>query len=72
MNAAAVNTQVQGIFDLATWTVTYVVYEKPGSACAIIGSVVDYDPKSGRTSHHSADKVIEFVKANDLRVEWIM
>jgi glyoxylase-like metal-dependent hydrolase (beta-lactamase superfamily II) len=49
-----------------------VVYEKPGSACAIIDSVLDYDPKSGRTSHKSADKVIEFVKANDLKVAWIL
>ena len=72
MTAAHINPQVHGIFDPATWTVTYVVYEKPGSACAIIDSVLDYDPKSGRTSHKSADKVIEFVKANDLKVEWIL
>ena len=64
--------QVHGIFDPATWTVTYVVYEKPGSACAIIDSVLDYDPKSGRTSHTSADKAIAFVKANDLKLEWIL
>jgi glyoxylase-like metal-dependent hydrolase (beta-lactamase superfamily II) len=64
--------KVHGIFDPATWTVTYVVYEKPGSTCAIIDSVLDYDPKSGRTSHKSADKVIDFVKANDLSVEWIL
>ena len=72
MNASSSNPQVHGIFDPATWTVTYVVYEKPGSACAIIDSVLDYDPKSGRTSHTSADKVIEFVKANNLQVEWIL
>lgn len=70
------NTQVKplvhGIFDPATWTVTYVVYEKSGSACAIIDSVLDYDPKSGRTKHTSADKVIEFVKTHDLKVEWIL
>ncbi len=64
--------QVHGIFDPATWTVTYVVYEKEGSACAIIDSVLDYDPKSGRTRTDSADKVIEFVKEKDLRVEWIL
>jgi glyoxylase-like metal-dependent hydrolase (beta-lactamase superfamily II) len=63
---------VHGIFDPTTWTVTYVVYEKPGSACAIIDSVLDYDPKSGRTQHHSADKVIEFVRVNNLRAEWIL
>lgn len=72
MSNANLQPQVHGIFDPATWTVTYVVYEKPGSACAIIDSVLDYDPKSGRTSHASADKVIEFVKNNNLKVAWIL
>ena len=72
MNNATVTPQVHGIFDEATWTVTYVVFEKPGSSCAIIDSVLDYYPKSGRTDHASADKVIAFVKANDLKVEWIL
>lgn len=72
MSTATANPQVHGIFDPATWTVTYVVFEKPGSTCAIIDSVLDYDPKSGRTSHTSADKVIEFVKDNNLKVDWIL
>jgi len=72
MSKATVNPQVHGIFDPATWTVTYVVYEKLGAACAIIDSVLDYDPKSGRTGHRSADQVIEFVKAKDLKVAWIL
>jgi len=72
MTYSKISPQVHGIFDPTTWTVTYVVFEKPGTACAIIDSVLDYDPKSGRTSHPSADKVIEFVKANDLKVEWIL
>ena len=55
---------VHGIFDPATWTVTYVVYEKEGSACAIIDPVLDYDPKSGRTRTDSADKLIQFVQEN--------
>ncbi len=64
--------EVHGIFDPATWTVTYIVHQGQGSACAIIDSVLDYDPKSGRTRHHSADKVIAYVQAHDLRVEWIL
>ena len=64
--------QVQGFFDKATWTVTYVVHNGPGSACAIIDSVLDYDPKSGRTRTTSADQVIEFVKNHQLSVEWIL
>jgi glyoxylase-like metal-dependent hydrolase (beta-lactamase superfamily II) len=52
--------------------VTYVVYERAGSTCAIIDPVLDYDPKSGRTSHASADKVIAFVKSQQLTVSWIL
>ncbi len=72
MSAAEKKPTVHGIFDPATWTVTYVVYDAPGSACAIIDSVLDYNPKSGRTKHTSADKVIDFVRANQLKVEWIL
>lgn len=63
---------VKAFFDKDTWTVSYVVYEKPGSACAIIDSVLDYDPKSGRTTTRSADELISFVRAQDLRVSWIL
>jgi glyoxylase-like metal-dependent hydrolase (beta-lactamase superfamily II) len=70
--SAALNPIVHGIFDPATWTVTYVVYEKAGSACAIIDSVLDYDSKSGRTSTESADKVIAFVQEKKLTVQWIL
>ncbi|MGI9151031.1 MAG: MBL fold metallo-hydrolase [Limnohabitans sp.] len=63
---------VHGIFDPATWTVTYVVYEHEGSPCAIIDSVLDYDPKSGRTSTESADRVIAFVREKNLTVQWIL
>jgi glyoxylase-like metal-dependent hydrolase (beta-lactamase superfamily II) len=72
MTSRAINPQVHGIFDPATWTVTYVVYEKEGSNCAIIDSVLDYDPKSGRTRTESADKVIAFVREKQLTVEWIL
>ncbi len=63
---------VHGIFDPATGTVTYVVHAGPGSACAVIDSVLDYDPKSGRTRTESADRVIDYVKAHDLQVAWIL
>jgi glyoxylase-like metal-dependent hydrolase (beta-lactamase superfamily II) len=68
------NTQaiVHGIFDKATWTVTYIVHSGVGTACAIIDSVLDYDPKSGRTSTTSADKVVAYVQANQLEVAWIL
>jgi len=63
---------VHGIFDKATWTITYIVHQGIGTACAIIDSVLDYDPKSGRTTTTSAEKVVEYVKKHQLKVEWIL
>jgi len=72
MTAPSSNPQVHGIFDPATWTITYVVHQGPGTGCAVIDSVLDYDPKSGRTRHTTADKVIAYVRDNRLQVQWIL
>jgi glyoxylase-like metal-dependent hydrolase (beta-lactamase superfamily II) len=63
---------IHPFFDPATRTVTYVVYQAGRPECAIIDSVLDYDPKAGRTSTTSADKVIAFVREHELPVEWIL
>ena len=72
MTSTLSRPQVQGIFDPATWTVTYVVHQGVGTSCVVIDSVLDYDPKSGRTKHTSADKVIDFIRTNDLQLQWIL
>jgi glyoxylase-like metal-dependent hydrolase (beta-lactamase superfamily II) len=72
MNLSPTKPEVHGLFDPATATVTYIVHGGPGTSCAIIDSVLDYDPKSGRTRTASADKVIGYVTANRLVVEWIL
>ena len=64
--------QIQPFFDPVTSTVTYVVFEAPGSACAIVDPVLDYDPKAGRTSTTAADRVIDFVRAQSLSVQWLL
>ena len=61
---------VRAFFDETTFTVSYVVRDPASSACAIIDSVLDYDPASGRTSHGSADAVIAYVRAEGLEVLW--
>jgi len=63
---------IETFFDTATWTVSYVIYDEMGGKCAIIDPVLDYDPKSGRTSTQFADKLIQFIKNQHLTVEWIL
>ncbi|MBU3568238.1 MBL fold metallo-hydrolase [Polynucleobacter alcilacus] len=67
-----VNPDIKAFFDSETWTFTYVVYAGAGSACVVIDSVLDYDPKSGRTTTKSADKVIEFISGQQLKLAWIL
>lgn len=64
--------QVKAFFDPATWTVSYVVFDAPGGHCALVDSVLDYDPKSGRTRTTSADQLIAFVREQNLTVDWIL
>ncbi|WP_338546108.1 MBL fold metallo-hydrolase [Pseudomonas benzopyrenica] len=64
--------RIEPFFDATTSTFTYVIYEAPGSRCAIIDSVLDYDPHSGRTATLSADRVARFVRDQGLTVEWLL
>jgi len=64
--------QVEPFFDSATSTFTYVVHAGDGTAAAVIDSVLDYDPKSGRTTTASAERVIAFVRAHRLHVQWLL
>ncbi|AXF85477.1 putative metallo-hydrolase [Ephemeroptericola cinctiostellae] len=64
--------QVQSFFDPATWTISHIIHHGMGSACAIVDSVLDYDPKSGRTRFDSADRLIQFIQEHDLKTEWIL
>lgn len=62
----------EAFFEPVTATVSYVVYDEPGGSCAIIDPVLNYDPKAGRTTGAFADKLIAFVEAKKLKVEWIL
>lgn len=61
---------IKSFFDPATFTATHVVSCPVTGTAAIIDSVLDYDPKSGRTSNASADRVLQYVREKGLAVEW--
>ncbi|PMS29857.1 glyoxylase-like metal-dependent hydrolase (beta-lactamase superfamily II) [Trinickia symbiotica] len=63
---------VESFFDPVTSTFTYVVHAGDGSPCAIVDSVLDYNPCSGRTSTVAADRVVAFVRAHGLSVQWLL
>lgn len=63
---------VMPLFDEATNTVSYVVVDPATRAAALVDSVLDFDPKSGRTATASADRMIALVRERGLTVEWIL
>lgn len=63
---------IESFFDSATFTFSHLLADLSTRQCALIDSVLDYDPKSGRTSTTSADRLVERVKALDLQVQWIL
>lgn len=64
--------EIEAFFDPDTYTWTYVVMDPASNQAAIIDSVLDYDPASGRTSTASADAVIDFVRKKGLQIDWIL
>jgi glyoxylase-like metal-dependent hydrolase (beta-lactamase superfamily II) len=69
---ATLRPAIASFFDPATFTVTYVVHDPATGEAAIIDSVLDFDPASGRTATLSADKVIDHVTSHNLKVTWLL
>ena len=72
MNTARAAMQVEAFFDPATSTVSYLLNDPSTRQCAIIDSVLDYDPKSGRTRTDSADRLVARVRELGTTVQWIL
>ena len=72
MTAAPPVPKVTAFFDEPTFTISYVVTDEATRRCAIVDSVLDYDPASGMTATASADAIIAHVRAGGLTVDWIL
>ena len=63
---------VQHFFDKNTSTFTYVVVDTNTNKCAVIDSVLDYDPVIGKLSTRNADRVIDYIKSQKLSNQWLL
>lgn len=64
--------QVEAFFDPATNTISYVVKDPSSNACAVVDSVMDIDYAAGRITYDHADAIIDYIRKNDLKLEWII
>ena len=68
--ASGAHAIVKTFFDEPTFTATHVVHDPKTLRGAVIDSVLDYDPASGRTSKASANCVIAYVKEMGVTIDW--
>ena len=64
--------RVTGFHDRATGTVTYVVADTVSRRAVVIDPVWDFEPKSGRLSTGSADRLSAFLEEERLGLDWIL
>jgi glyoxylase-like metal-dependent hydrolase (beta-lactamase superfamily II) len=64
--------EVTAFFDDQSNTISYVVKDPDSASCAILDAVMQFDYTAGRLSYESADKIIAFIKAGELSLEWII
>jgi glyoxylase-like metal-dependent hydrolase (beta-lactamase superfamily II) len=63
---------IKSFFDEATFTASYVVHDPESKRAAIIDSVLDYEPASGRTAFSSADALVAYAGEKALKVDWLL
>lgn len=64
--------EIKAFFHEPTFTVSYLVADPATHQAAVIDSVLDFDPKSGRTGTTSADSILAAAAAAGLRIVWIL
>lgn len=63
---------VTPFFDKRSNTISYVVQEPRGPACAVIDAVMDIDYAAGALNFDGADAIITHIQDHGLKLEWII
>lgn len=71
-SAGTQSPDVWGIYEQDTGSVQYIVADPATKRAALIDVVQDFDPRSARTSHESAEEILKLVEDNELKVEWVL
>jgi glyoxylase-like metal-dependent hydrolase (beta-lactamase superfamily II) len=64
--------RIQGFFDPATSTVSYVVHDPATLKAAIIDPVLDFTARNGRTGTASADALLAYAEQRGLKLVWLL
>jgi len=68
----SIKPEVIAFFDPVSNTISYIVRDPASNSCAVIDSVMDIDYSAGRITHESADRMIEHIRQNGWKLEWLI
>lgn len=71
-DTATTSPVVEGFFDPATYTITYLVADPATGAALVIDPVLDFDTASGRTSTLSLERVLARIAERGLTLERVL
>ncbi|MBX3498012.1 MAG: MBL fold metallo-hydrolase [Alphaproteobacteria bacterium] len=63
---------IEAFFDEATFTISYLVADPTTGRTVIVDPVLDYDPRSGKVSTASADRLLARIADRGCGVDWIL
>ena len=63
---------IKAFFEAESNTISYVVTDPATRHCAVLDSVLDFDPASGAITYNSADAIMAYIKAEKLTLEWLI
>ena len=63
---------VRAFFHEPTFTVSYLLWDPATRRAAVIDSVLDFDPKSGRTGTCSAEAILAAAREEKLTIDWLL
>ena len=64
--------ETQHFFDPRTSTLSYVVFDRAGKTGVVIDPVLDFDPKSARTSEVTVAPICRFIEEHDLAIPYAL
>jgi glyoxylase-like metal-dependent hydrolase (beta-lactamase superfamily II) len=64
--------KIQHFFDKRTSTLTYVVHDEAAKVGVVIDSLMDFDPKSGRTWHESCATIAQYIDKAGLTIPYVL
>ena len=64
--------KIETLYDQATFTLSYVVYDQNTKDAFVIDPVLNYDAASSAISYEQINKIENFVKINDLNLQYVL